>query len=308
MADSSKKYRNISLSLGKDCFVFCPGCYNNKVIYYNPQKLPIVSVDEIIGFVKSVKEKTDLTEITISGGDPLTYDALPELVEKLKEMSVFVKLDTLGSSFLQDTQSVFPHIVLYKQINLAKIAKNIGLMGIPLDGSSDDIIGKFRFGRPNLLNETLNILVLAEKYNVSVGINVVVHKFNLHDLENIFLTVEKFKNIKKIQFFQFCPTGCLAKINREMFEVKTSDFISQTNCLKKKYANHSIKIETKPCSGRGGNYLFINKFGFAYHTDIFDRQDTSFSERIIDKKIYGNIRNVEDLANILNNGLLCSDI
>ncbi len=308
MVDNKKIYRNISLSLGKDCFVFCPGCYNNKVIHHNPEKLSIIKADEIINFIKKIKEKINLSEITISGGDPLTYEQLPELIGKFKEMSIFVKLDTLGTTFLSDAQSVFPHANYYKQLNLEKLSKNIGIIGIPLDGSCDEIISKFRTGRKNLLNEILSVLSMAEKYNTPVGINTVVNKFNINDLENIFLTAEKFTNIQKIQFFQFCPTGCLAKINREAFEVETSDFINKTNELKEKYTGHRIKIEAKPCANRGNNYLFVNKFGIAYHTDIFEKQNNSANGKIINKKIYGSIKNADDFAIILNKGLRRDDI
>ena len=250
----------------------------------------------------------DLSEITISGGDPLTYEYLSELVGKLKAADIFVKLDTLGTAFLGDSQSVFPEVNLYRRVDFAQLAENVGMIGIPLDGSTDEIIGKFRTGGKNLLDETLRILTLAEKYQAATGINVVVNKFNLDDLENIFLTVAKFSNIKKIQFFQFCPTGCLAKAHRKTFEISADDFMRKTDYLKQKYAAHPIKIESKPCAGRGNNYLFINQFGIAYHTDIFEQSDNASAGKIINKKIYGNIKNVSDFDNIFNNGLKRNDI
>ena len=308
MSVNKKIYRNISLSLGKECFVFCPGCYNNKIIYHNPLNSPVVSADEIMAFVKKVKDQIDLSEITISGGDPLTYEHLSELVAKLKALGIFVKLDTLGTAFLADSQSVFPEVNLYKKVDFEQLAKNVGMIGIPLDGSTDEFIGKFRTGRKNLLDETKRILALTEKYHAATGINVVVNKFNLDDLENIFLIVAQFSNIQKIQFFQFCPTGCLAKAHRKTFEISEEDFLHRTDYLQQKYADHPIKIERKPCAGRGNNYLFINQFGIAYHTDIFEQSDKASTGNIINKKIYGNIKNEKEFANIFNNGLKRNDI
>lgn len=77
-----------------NCDFRCPYCQNPDLIK-NPDKLPTITEEELIEFLKSRKKWLD--GICITGGEPCIHKELPELIKRIKELGFKIKLDTNGS-------------------------------------------------------------------------------------------------------------------------------------------------------------------------------------------------------------------
>src|SRR3989338_2765465 len=75
------------------CNFRCPYCQNPDLIE-NPDKLPDIKEEEIIGYLK--KRRKWLDGICISGGEPTIHNGLVDFIKKIKEENFLVKLDTNG--------------------------------------------------------------------------------------------------------------------------------------------------------------------------------------------------------------------
>ena len=75
------------------CNLRCPFCHNKDLVLGNEQDL--IPIEEIIKYIN--KRKNILQGVCISGGEPLIYKELPDLVKEIRSAGVKnIKLDTNG--------------------------------------------------------------------------------------------------------------------------------------------------------------------------------------------------------------------
>jgi MoaA/NifB/PqqE/SkfB family radical SAM enzyme len=163
------------------------------------------------------------------------------------------------------------------------------MIGIPIDGSSDEILDKFRIYEGSLFEKQIKILDFFEGQSNNICINTVFHKFNREDMENIYKIIKKYNCVKKWQVFEYMPIGSMGKLNRNKYEVKKKDFLK----VKRKFENMldvKIKIEFKPAIEREYKYMLVNSCGDAYKVNI--------KNHILK---YGNIGNPKTWKNIVYN-------
>lgn len=270
--------RNVHFAIGGSCFAGCSGCYCNDIVFKDGFRQEIVSPIRLVQLALDLK----ISQVTLTGGDPLTYPYLVDLLKMLFEKDIFTKVDTTGSLFLRDTYSVYPKKKLYSQIVLSNVAPYIGMLGLPIDGADEDTFQFFRKGLT--LSDTLEILSIAESCNVDVCINCVVTKYNIHLLDSIMELVYKYSCIKKVQFFQYCSTG--RKRDNTVFEISTQDFSSALDELLRKN-NSSIIVEGKKAMGRGDGYVFISQFGTAFTPDVIMSDEGQYLNKKL--SVLGNI-------------------
>ena len=251
--------RKVHLAIGGSCFASCSGCYCNEIVFKDAFRQEIVPPIRLVQLALDLK----ISQVTLTGGDPLTYPYLADLLKMLFEKNIFTKVDTTGSLFLRDTYSVYPKKKLYSQILLPNIASYIGMLGLPIDGADEDTFQSFRKGLT--LSDTMEILSISECCNIDVCINCVVTKYNIHSLNSIMELLHKYICVKKVQFFQYCSTG--RKRDNAVFEISTQDFSSALDELLR-MNNSSIIVEGKKAMRRGDEYIFINQFGTAFTPDV----------------------------------------
>jgi pyruvate formate lyase activating enzyme len=75
------------------CNMRCPFCQNPDLIV-NTDRLPELDEGKILAFLKNRKKWID--GVCITGGEPLLYSDMPELIKKISESGFSVKLDTNG--------------------------------------------------------------------------------------------------------------------------------------------------------------------------------------------------------------------
>lgn len=280
---------SINLSVGRSCFVQCTGCYN----YFGKNKENI-STPTILNFLAYAK-KMGLQKVTLCGGDPLSRSDIVNLLEQIKGLGFFINLDTVGTPLLGSARTIFFGRQEVEAINPKTLASLVDLLGIPIDGSTNEVVSVFRSNRQNLLDEQLQILRLLNNNGAKICLNTVVHKQNIHDLINVPQLMRGFDNIVKWQFFQYMPIGPLGYKSREKFLVLDSDFQTFANNMPKHlHAQGFIgDAEFKFRGGRKGNYLLIDSDGLAWAPQF--SQGNSWNEKYDandNRIILGNI-NVE---------------
>lgn len=208
--------KKINLCIAKHCFIKCKGCYNN---FCNKKEIPYKEIKQFLKYAKGKGVK----KVTLSGGDPLTRKDLIKIIKKCNNLKLNVNLDTVGLAFTKNRIIPSTKRKINKFSNL-KILKKINSIGIPLDGSNNEIISKFRIYNGNLFNEIIEELELFEKLHINICINTVLHKQNISDMKNIYNILKKYKCIKKWQIFQFMPIGALGSKNAGLYTIDSDEF------------------------------------------------------------------------------------
>lgn len=163
---------HLNIFVSQYCFLHCKGCYSFSREEKKGQK---VQTDAIIDFLQFVYTK-GVRRVTLCGGDPLTRCDIIPLLEKMKEIGFWISLDTVGSSIIKDV-AIDKHLKV-KQTNAKKIAKLVDMIGIPIDGSTNEFFKRFRQTRADLISEQLAICQELNKYAANICINTVAHKGN----------------------------------------------------------------------------------------------------------------------------------
>lgn len=76
------------------CNLRCPYCHNPELVLPQDSK-KYISEGELFKFLVSRKGKLD--GVCITGGEPMLYPSLPDLIRRIKEMGFLVKLDSNGT-------------------------------------------------------------------------------------------------------------------------------------------------------------------------------------------------------------------
>lgn len=160
-----------------------------------------------------------ITSITWTGGEALLLDGVDELMKISYENGVKNKLITNGKLLTNE--------------RIDKIYKYLDSITLSIDSIDDDINdslgrGKFHF------EEIKNILdyILEKKYDIKIRINSVVCKNNLSSFDKLCDFFNKY-NIFSWRIFKFMPLREVAVINKNSFEVTTTEFKMIVDYVKK---------------------------------------------------------------------------
>lgn len=141
----------------KHCFIKTENITNNKSIKLQEWKDIIDKLSD-----------NGLLSVIVTGGEPLTYNELPELLDYIDKKGMKIQLLTNG--------------YLLNEEFIKKISKYKILVQVSLDGSSEKTNSKQR-GEGNFDKVSDNIKLL-KKYNIPVIVAVVLNKFNYNDIFN----------------------------------------------------------------------------------------------------------------------------
>ena len=246
--------RSVILSASNSCFVACPGCYN----YFGKH---IASTPDIVAFVMAIRDRFHLDKVTVGGGDPLTRPDILSLLTQLRGLGLRLHLDTVGSALLGDSAIRFMGRGAVKQVSPAAVAPLIDLIGIPLDGTTDEISQRFR--RFSSVGDQLAILDLLHAAEARVCINTVVHSGNLADIARIGQRISACGAVVEWQLFQFMPIGPLGNRNRERFEINPQEFMAAVDAGRRSVRS-GVRVEPKSAARRKNRYLLIDSEGVVW--------------------------------------------
>lgn len=78
-----------------ECNLRCPFCHNASLVLPQRQVSPVMSLEELLSFLKTRRGKLD--GVCITGGEPTLHRDLPELLREIKTLGFLLKLDTNGT-------------------------------------------------------------------------------------------------------------------------------------------------------------------------------------------------------------------
>ena len=285
-------YPDLENGLGVRITIWVSGCMHQCKGCHNPETWPMQSgkpfTSETVQELCNLLDKYDyLDGVTFSGGDPLTRKDFSRILSECKKLCIKVNLDTVGLTFTKARKIPSLNIKVDKFLDINSL-DGVDYVGIPLDGSNNGIVSKFRIYEGDLFGEILSVLNLLDKNCINVCVNTVLHKHNLKDLENIYNIINKYDCVKKWQIFQFMPIGSLGSKNAKMFVIDDKDFDDaklKINSLNDK----GLIINFKSAAERAKNYMLVNSAGVAYRVDL-NNNVVSFGN-IADKSSWDNIIN-----------------
>lgn len=274
---------HLNFFVSPKCFYYCKGCYSHS---REENCDNIVSTDIIIKFLDYAYNK-GVKKVTFCGGDPLTRSDILNLLEKTKKIGYYISLDTLGTTVIK---SIINHNkVVYKKTDVKKLAKYINMIGVPIDGSNNEIINMFRQTNVDIINEQINICHKLNKFKIPICINTVIHKGNLEDIDKIVELLNQINYIKKWQIFEFIPSGKYGIINKDLFQISDNDFNKAKSRVKDNFDDIN-KVQFKDMNDRNKAYMLIDNSGNARISNYTDNS----------KRIIGNIKNSHDWDKICN--------
>lgn len=281
---------NLNIFVSNMCFVYCVGCYS----YSREEKCnKILETNQIVDFLKYAYTK-GIKKVTLCGGDPLAREDIISLIKKIKEIGLVVSIDTLGTPLIRDTK-VGKNVV--SKISVKEIAELVDYIGIPIDGSNNEIIKQFRPFNSDIFREQIQICKALIDNNANICINTVAYKGNLGDAKELANIINMIGDISKWQIFQYAPIGKYGLKNRNMFEISEEQFENFQNDILSVY-NIPEKVEFKKSKNRVNHYLLIDNSGNAWVPGFEKIVSRSSCNPSTSRLIIGNICNIEERENI----------
>jgi len=257
----------LNLAIAKRCFVSCQGCYTN-FGRHEP---------DLARLLESVSRFVDLgvRDITISGGDPLTIGGILEFIDDLRRVGTHsIKLDTVGTHLIDSSQREETTPGFQDRLSLHSLLKRLDFVGIPLDGWSNATASSFRAGRPQLFDETVELLDAIDCVARApmVIVNTVAHAMNLSGVSLIGHQVLRHRAVCHWNVFQFSATDQVSAEINAAYRVTGPMFHAAEKAWRNSpesnsAAAQSIEIEFRSVRARLGQYLLINSDGMAWVPD-----------------------------------------
>lgn len=167
-----------------------------------------VSFEENKRIINRIAED-GITNITFTGGEPLIYPNVLELVKLAKEKGLKVKLITNGS-------------MLANNQNMREIYNYLDSITFSIDSCDNEINEKL--GRSYSHAENIKTVLDSLKgIDLNVNINTVVSRVNIDKLEELGQFLREYK-INAWRIFKFIPLRETAKVNEKEFEISKAEF------------------------------------------------------------------------------------
>lgn len=201
-----------------------------------------------------------VNKISWTGGEPLLYPNLIELLKMSKSYGIVNNLITNGKLLSKE-----------KITELEPYLDYITLSYDSIDSITNKIIGRGAEHGAHVL-EILDY-IHDNKTDVKIKINTLVSKYNKEDVTSIGKILLKY-NIERWRLFKFIPLRNYAIRNSENFKISNEEFKHVVTNVKKLYGEH-IQISERNEEKIESYYLLINSVG-----------DFIITENMRDKKIY----------------------
>ncbi len=275
---------HLNIFVSQRCFVYCKGCYSHS----REEKCgEMLDTNNILNFLKYAYKK-GIKKLTICGGDPLTRPDIMDLLNQIKKIGYYISLDTLGSSILKD-------IKINTKLTIPKtdakiLSRTVDMIGIPIDGSTNDIFTMFRPTKEDIVKQQIDICNELHKYGANICINTVLHKGNIEDIFEIAKIIHSLEYVKKWQVFEYEPFGKYGIMNKHLFEISDNKFLEIKNKIEKDYNDERIQFKNSKL--RNKLYILIDNSGDSYISSTCNLKRNN-------RKIIGNIKEEKDWPKII---------
>jgi len=214
-------YTNICWVITYECDYMCPFCHAYQ------SDLKSLSFDEnmkILNKLISLGTK----KITWTGGNPLLYNRLFDLIQYAKTNGIKTSIATNGTKLDEEKLNLLNNIT--------------DTIIIPLDAIDKYIQEKM--GRPNNQFDLIKFIlgvISKNTFNYKVRINTLVSKINLSNIPELADELLKY-NIDKWRLYQFAPLRGRAKDNNFEYSIDNQVFLDLEKNIKLHQINSKVKI------------------------------------------------------------------
>lgn len=238
---SIKAVTYINWGIYNRCPLVCKGCYN----IFNDD---ILELEECMNILDKIAE-SGAKKIILSGGDPLLWPHIIKFCEYAKLKDIKIGIDTVGYNL--DTKLI------------KELSKLINHIGIPIDGSSQNIIEGFRLGKKDLFFYLKDAIKKMQDFNIYVRVNTTVSKSNINDLVNIANFINSHNIIKSWALYQWWNIRASDDLIKIM-SVKDKTFLQKVEEIKKIV---NINVHGRTVRERARSIFFISSNGEVYTFD-----------------------------------------
>lgn len=270
--------KGFNLLVTSKCPRRCLGCYND---FYNED----LSKEVWIKFIDFLAD-SGINKLTITGGDPLSRDDIFDILKYCFDKGFKINLDTVGTLLLESDKTLKKR---YGKNFSWDILRRLESIGIPLDGSSSEVVNVFRNENEQFFATQLKIIEKLCKNKCRVSINTVLNKGNYHDMEQLYTLLKRYP-IHKWQVFQYMPVGNSSEANKKRLYINEKLYNKIKLNIEKFSKDSPFIVNIKSEASRYGHYLLIDAKGFAYVRE----------SRTSPRLNAGNIRYKRDWKNIMN--------
>jgi len=162
MDDATHIKKNIHVFITHKCNLHCPYCY---VSAGKPLKNEL-SVNEWKDAFLKISEVAPNSEITFSGGEPLTKEGILDILQFTKELGF--------------TNILFTNGVLIDKNNIKYIKKSVSLIQISLDGLSSATHDKLR--GEGTFDKIIKNINLIKSYSIDLDLAININPYNINEI------------------------------------------------------------------------------------------------------------------------------
>lgn len=258
--------REVCLFLTLNCNQKCRYCHR------------FLGIDEV-SFEDNQKTINRIAEdgienITFTGGEPLLYPYILELVKLAKQKGLKIKIISNGEILASNTE-------------MREIYNYLDSITLSIDSVNNEINKKLGRGEKHFEN-IKTVLDSLNKYKIKTNINTVVSKVNLGSLEELGEFLNDY-NINAWRIFKFVPLRETAILNKNEFEISKTEFRANRP-LFASFPNIS-KVEFREDDDMESKYILIMPNGDITITEnkedvvIGNILENSISELLNNRKI-----------------------
>lgn len=193
--------REVCLFLTLKCNQHCRYCHR----FLGIDDLDFNKSKEIINRIAS----DGIRNMTFTGGEPLIYPHVADLLKLAKEKGIHSKVITNGT-------------ILAQNPNMREIYKYLDSITLSIDSANNEVNEELGRGYNHFDNMKV-VLESLKDSNIKVNVNTVVSKVNIEHLQELGEFLNDY-GIDNWRIFKFEPLRETAKKNKDEFEISSVDF------------------------------------------------------------------------------------
>lgn len=222
------------------CNYDCQFCFRQlgyRELFYNEA---VEVVDKLVD--------AGITKLTFSGGEPLLWPNLIDIISYAKKKGLITMLISNGS--------------LITSQKLKKLEKILDWITFSLDGSNS-LMNDQMTRNPGHFDRIINLLKLLEHSNINIKINTVCSKINADDIVKMVPLIQSY-NIKRWKLFQFYSIRANSYQNADKFSISDENFSKIQTQINKLMSNSSVLLSINTIKDLEGTYFTFAPDGTVY--------------------------------------------
>lgn len=219
---------SVDIAITKKCNHRCVHCYNVWRTDDNNCDVHKVLTDEQVETITNELVKNDVWRATLTGGEPLAeLDVLYKLITSLTEHGISLGMNTNLSLMTDEIARCLTENMHWNNILLTSLP---GLIPEICDQVTQV---------PGSYNRIVQGIDICDQYNISVGINIVISKNNLFELERLY----DFVNAHKVDYVSI--TRAIAPLydqNNPAFFLDENEITYIADVLEQVHSRYGINV------------------------------------------------------------------